>query len=257
MKYLTLFISGFLFFFDNLKAHEKKKEMRSNRIVLMAVAVIALGIFALPSTVSLFSGQHSWYELGAYGSQVPCEKCHSDIADEMASTGAHKDFPCENCHRTDADVRAYASEEGAGTGAHAASVEDCMICHDFECDGNYIHDYIAAADCLACHPMLLPEQLYPPTAGGFNLTNAPNDSGTKAAHKAFIVDSKNSTLMTGTNEACIACHTRVGVNITWTKNENLEFTVTEDSEGNWTIPSFAAGGENVTQVNSLNTWTNP
>jgi len=31
----------------------------------MAIAVIAIGIFALPSTVSLFSGQHSWYDLGA------------------------------------------------------------------------------------------------------------------------------------------------------------------------------------------------
>lgn len=146
--------------------------MRSNRIVLMAVAVIALGIFALPSTVSLFSGQHSWYELGAYGSQVPCEKCHSDIADEMASTGAHKDFPCENCHRTDADVGSYAGDiVGAGTGAHAASVEDCMICHDYLAQGNlnYTHAYIDVdVSCAACHPALFGGgDMYPPTAGRF------------------------------------------------------------------------------------------
>jgi len=56
---------------------------------LLAVAVVATGIFALPSTVSLFRGQHSWYELSADGNNVPCEKCHAGICDEMASTGAH------------------------------------------------------------------------------------------------------------------------------------------------------------------------
>jgi len=47
------------------------------------------------------------------------------------------------------------------------------------------------------------------------------------------------------------------VNITWTKNENLEFTATENGTGTWTIPNFTAGGENVTQVNTANNWTNP
>jgi hypothetical protein len=141
---------------------------------LLAVAVVATGIFALPSTVSLFSGQHSWYELSAQGNNVPCEKCHADIGDEMASTGAHANIKCEGCH---------------------------------------------------------------------NLQ--------------FVRDSMDEPLMEGANEAGSACHTRIGVNITWTKNEYLEFTVTEDSEGNWTIACFAAGGENVTQVNSSNSWTNP
>ena len=84
-----------------------------------------------------------------------------------------------------------------------------------------------------------------------------SDNGTEAAHKQFVLDAMEDDLMEGTNEACVACHTRVGVNITWTKNEYLEFTATEGSEGNWTIPGFAAGGENVTQVNSSNSWTNP
>jgi len=68
-----------------------------------------------------------------------------------------------------------------------------------------------------------------------------------------VLDARdNSSLMEGANEACIACHTRVGVNITWTKSEYLEFTATEDADGNWTIPSFTAGGENVTYVNTSN-----
>jgi len=62
--------------------------MDSKRIALMAIAVVAIGIFALPSTVSLFNGQHSWYDLTDYSeghTTVPCEKCHADIADEMDS----------------------------------------------------------------------------------------------------------------------------------------------------------------------------
>ena len=106
-------------------------------------------------------------------------------------------------------------------------------------------------------------------AGGFGLTDFDNmsayyyfrtwqnDTGEKAAHRKFVLDAINSTLMEGANEACVACHTKVGVNITWTKNEYLEFTVIEDEAGNWTIPGFTAGGENVTYVNSSNGWTNP
>jgi len=120
--------------------------MRSNRIVLLAVAVVAIGIFALPSTISLLSGQHSWYYLGvsiegASGrNNVPCEKCHADIADEMISTGAHSDLTCAMCHRTLFTDYTYARghynigsteyDITPGQEAHAASTVECMDCHD-------------------------------------------------------------------------------------------------------------------------------
>ncbi len=105
-------------------------------------------------------------------------------------------------------------------------------------------------------------------AGGFNLTKgkpslawdydpATDDTGERAAHMKFVLDAMEEDLMEGANEACIACHTKVGVNITWTKNEYMEFTAIDDGTGNWTIPNFTAGGENVTHVNSSNEWTNP
>ena len=82
-------------------------------------------------------------------------------------------------------------------------------------------------------------------------------TGETVAHMDFVDDSINETLMDGANEACRACHTRIGVNITWTKREYMDFTAIEDGAGNWTIPGFTAGGENVTYVNSSNEWTNP
>jgi hypothetical protein len=168
--------------------------MKSKGIALLAVAIVAIGIFALPSSVSLFSGQHTWYDLSGDGNDVPCEKCHAEIKDEMISidNGVHETVKCEGA----------------------------------------------------------------PRAGGFGLTEDAADTGEKAAHLPFVDDSIDDPLMKGANEACISCHTRIGVEITWTKNENLEFDATEDGYGIWAISAFAAGGSNVTYVNTNNTWTN-
>ncbi|MFZ2071966.1 MAG: hypothetical protein WAV32_10345 [Halobacteriota archaeon] len=234
--------------------------MASKKIVLLVVAVVAAGIFGLPSTVSLFSGQHSWYYLGAGGNDVPCEKCHSDIADEMdAFVGPHTGetgygkFECGYCHRI-SELYTYASGYGTGSipgkEAHAASAIPCMHCHS----GKGAHgEAFTNEDCLKCHNMVIADV----DAGGFGLGENASDTGEKAAHMKFVLDAMNNSLMEGANEACIACHTRIGVNITWTKNEYLDFTAEEDAAGNWTIPGFTAGGENVTQVNTSNAWTNP
>ncbi|MGB2841767.1 MAG: cytochrome c3 family protein [Halobacteriota archaeon] len=122
--------------------------MDSKGMALMAIAVVAMGTFALPNTVSLFSGQHTWYDLGAKGNDVPCEKCHADIAEEMdAGIGPHTGetgygrFECEYCHRVfpikhkNASFVTYTYASGDGTGAepgkeaHAASTVACMYCH--------------------------------------------------------------------------------------------------------------------------------
>jgi len=255
--------------------------MKSQKIVLMAIAVVAIGIFALPSTVSLFSGQHSRYDLnasmgGASGRNiVPCEKCHADIADEMSSgaNGVHSDLTCAMCHRapftgyTDARGHYYIGSgiyaPTPGKEAHAASVVECMDCHgskgkDHTSDREYV------GWCYeTCHKSgtgaYVPGTDYKPDfiAGGFNLTPYSSDNGTNAAHKQFVLDANDEPLMEGANEACIACHTRIGVNITWTKSAHMNFTATKDGTGNWTIPGFAAEGTNITYVNSSNEWTNP
>ena len=231
--------------------------MGIGKSVLVVIAVVAIGLFALPSSISLFSGQHTWYDLSGAGNDIPCEKCHAEIGDEMMSSdnGVHENIKCEGCHRTDARV-GYAGvgdwgsgpETYPGQGAHAASTQECMICHG---GGNFTH-YNLKQDCSDCHgtPFIAPH------AGGLGLTEAP-DTGDKAAHLPFVDDAIDEPLMEGANEACIACHTRVGVSITWTKKENLNFNAGEDAVGVWTIQAFTASGENVTQVNSPNAWTNP
>jgi len=247
--------------------------MESKKIVLLAVAIVAIGIFALPSTVSLFSGQHTWYDLSEDGNNIPCEKCHAEIEDEMMSgdNGVHRDLTCAMCHRTPftGDTYARGHYDGyaptPGEEAHAASTVECMDCHGIWRDsGKWNHwsdrEYIV---CSRCHAGGQYTDFI--SAGGFGIEDPMNpgynttatDTGEKAAHKKFVLDAMEDDLMEGANEACIACHTRIGTNITWTKRVYMEFNASEDEAGNWTIQTFAAGGENVTQVNTSNEWTNP
>jgi len=256
--------------------------MDSRRIALLTVAIVAIGIFALPGTVSLLSGQHTWYDLSGGKNEVPCEKCHAEIADEMGSddNGVHRNLTCALCHRTPfksiydpssghyepESGRTYASGMGSGSTpgieAHAASTVECMDCHGIKYDSgrwgpHYYTDECPEYEgweetCVRCHG----NNVWILDAGGFGLIDIIDDTGDKAAHKQFVLDAINDTLMEGANEACIACHTRVGVNITWTKNTVLEFTAVEDDLGNWTLTDFKATGDNVTKTSYKNNWTN-
>jgi len=237
--------------------------MNSNKLVLVAVAIVAIGIFALPSTVSLFSGQHTWYNLEGTGNDLPCIKCHQDIQDEMISgdNGVHRTLNGTTgpnsclCHRVNGTQTRFgtgvADGDGPGstpgTEAHAAAAIACMLCHE---NGTFF-----------------------PFAGGFNQTvvydgidpgmrrywynHSDGSGGDYAAHNPFIREAINDSLMADSNEACIACHTRIGVNITWKKKVWMDFDATENATGVWTVDNWTAGGTNVTQVNSTNTWTNP
>jgi len=127
--------------------------MNGEKIALLLVSVVAVGVFALPSTISLFAGQHTWYNL-TENQSVPCEKCHADVANEMSALiGPHTEetgfqrMKCSFCHRTfpiqDEDINqtykkyeyTYGSVGDAvtdvtpGKEAHAASTVPCMYCH--------------------------------------------------------------------------------------------------------------------------------
>ena len=262
--------------------------MDSRRIALLTVAICAIGIFALPGTVSLFSGQHSWYDLSAGQNDVPCEKCHQDIADEMISggsdgNGVHRNMTCALCHRTcfntvynpgtglyeSAPRYIYASGEGnastAGKETHAAATVACMDCHAANDDeGVFDHNKYSEYNyelydetCYRCHikRSTMGQDGFI-AAGGFGMTGRVGDTGERAAHMDFVLDSINDTLMEDANEACIACHTRIGVNITWRKSTTLHFDASETHNGTWLIDVFTVHGYNYTNSTYPNNWTN-
>ena len=199
----------------------------------MSIAVVAVGTVALPATMSLFAGQHTWYALDTTGADLPCEKCHADIYDEFLKTDAHSSLggstqvdnrsACYACHRTNSSIT-YAKGDGGGATpgdkAHAASTVACMLCHQYDAANGTNHS--------ARDPG--------PHAGGFaNVTGSPYDYATStrpgghAAHQTFVQQAINDDLgkrMEDANEACIACHTAIPVKINWTHAYSLEFNAT-------------------------------
>ena len=195
--------------------------------ILLVLAAIAIGIVALPSTIAMFAGQHNWYDTTLAGNQVPCEKCHADIFSEISQGAAgtvnalHRGIdpssPCAGCHVTT-----------------AMAIENLT-------QGNQFHAAASPA-CLDCHSG---------TAGGGKSAMA-IVNGTEEVHKAFVNQSVIAQFLKGSNEACISCHTHIGVNITWTKATTIEFaaseTVLSDGSHSWTVGSFNATGVNVTHT---------
>lgn len=251
--------------------------MSNERIALLTIAVVAIGIFALPSTMSLFAGQHAWYDLsGGYRiyTDVPCEKCHADVAAEMDSQiGPHTGetgfgrMECEYCHRVRWGSYQYGTVSGSeikpGKQAHAASTIACMDCHGCISSGEFNavvgSDHGAAvnnllfelyADCAKCHGGSTTDKSPDiPPAGGFGLTNASGDTGSMAAHKIFVLDAINDSTLEDANEACVTCHTHAAVKINWTHARSLEFDIgigdpltTETGVHNWTVSEWSVNG---------------
>lgn len=188
----------------------------NGRLLVAGIVFLAVGILVLPPTVSLFVGQHYWYDIDATGNQIPCQKCHADVYEELNNSPYHigqgtpgvaDEDDCRFCHQANASIT-YASGDGTyteGLQAHAASTIECMYCHGDTATGA-------------------------PVAGGFGLSNAAGDTGTYAAHKDFVDSAALlGDILLDENEACIACHTHVAVKINFTHYGAMEFDVNWDS----------------------------
>jgi len=168
----------------------------------LLIATLALGLIILPQTVSLFEGQHIWYD----PDRLKCQKCHADIADEFLSAENHHpprgltmddvDQACVTCHQVAPDF----SPVDPATGTHAAITVECTDCHD--------------------------------VAGTF----------TNDAHLPFIEAAELNETFPGATEACVACHTHVKTNITWTYKAAFAFDAERDVDG-WTVGNFSAEGD--------------
>ena len=228
------------------------------RLVLIMIALFAIGVLVLPSTVSLFAGQHVWYDISGGNitdTQIPCEKCHADIYEELRNNPIHEEFECEYCHRAYDITYAYDDSGNVvpGKEAHAASVISCLVCHSSGDSGPNTgegalhaswHSGESNLRCTVCH-----SPSYPPLAGGFGVTGQANDTGIYAAHRKFVLEAKNSSMMMSANEACIACHTHVAVKIKWNHSRSLEFNIgfgdpitTANGPHNWTISNWSING---------------
>jgi hypothetical protein len=79
----------------------------NNKLYLVIIALVGIGLYALPQTVALFAGQHSFTNIDPTGNQIECGKCHGDVGAELSGavntqTGTkppHAVMKCEFCHR--------------------------------------------------------------------------------------------------------------------------------------------------------------
>jgi hypothetical protein len=211
--------------------------MRGNQILLLGFAVIAIGLFVLPNTMSMFVGQHHWFSVRTASDQYRlCERCHfAEVGEWEANTGAHSAYreyyknlggdPGCFCHQinttrlsqwnvTGVDSKNYTffNQTGSVNGSdpttwrwrntttpHAATTVYCVDCH------------VNATAQL---------------------------SNTKEAHKAFFEQARNVSLNPAVtnNTPCMACHTMVGLNVTMDRvHGGLIINATHSPDYNWTV----------------------
>jgi len=218
--------------------------MNALKLALILGIILGLGLYVIPQTVSLFAGQHNWYNISAEGNQIPCQKCHADVRDELSGSNYHKSFECGYCHRANASI-AYANGSTLTTdstkewAAHAASTVACMLCHQINAQ-QAVRQYIWNN---------LPSN--PPVAGGFaitlssfNYTNA-TITGSNSTHSQLVSSAINSSLMDDSNEACMACHTNVKVEFNITHLTGMSLVVNNTISGStssWNVESISGSG---------------
>jgi len=227
---------------------------------------------------------HSWYYTGqelarvSNGQVIPGEGAHA------ATT-----VSCIACHKGQKEVYTYyeswdknwgiAQFSGPAYHEEYCNEHDSCVtsgCHDDPSDWDEFPEHgiwiagddngIPDGDCKRCHCGLIPggdpgnyedyHVYHVPPAGGFGITyfNTTGaygwDTGSMAAHRAFVDESKENGMLQDENEACVACHTAIAVRINWTHKRSLEFDVglmrdmvtTETGQHNWTVTNWMTGG---------------
>jgi hypothetical protein len=196
--------------------------MDKRAIIVLGVAVIAIGLFIIPGTLSMFVGQHQWFSVRTAESQYDmCERCHAAEVGEwkanIARGGAHSSYENEGtsgdpgcfCHQVNetrlsmygintTNISGYGfeifNESGDLTGV--SNWNTSWRTQDTP------HAALTIA-CVDCH-----------LNASSQLRN-PNE-----AHGTFY----NATLSlsgddVSKNTACLACHTMIGLNITMERNQ--------------------------------------
>jgi len=223
---------------------------RIPQIIIIIIIFFAIGVLVLPSTASLFAGQHLWYDLSGQGNDVPCAKCHADVYTELMSS-YHRNIGC-SCHRANANIT-YAEVNGTtvvfGKQAHAASTVACMLCHQYNGQQaiRSIEIPLASLQNMSFAGGFKDMSVY---GSPYNYTD-PNvsDAGICEVHNSFVkgaIVAGNSTLLPDSSEACAACHMIVNLTINFNISCGMSLEVNHVTLGYSSVTGFNESYLNLT-----------
>ncbi len=196
----------------------------NSKILLLSIAVISVGLFAMPSTLSLFAGQHTFDA----GSAVKCEKCHQNVYDAL-STGntIHESIKgagaeCDGCHRVDTITNIPVGNGTLGSVTTNGSSGGTNV--------NLSHTKVMTLECVVCH-----------WAVSNNITNSAE------AHKPYYDSAVADAILPlkGGNAACIGCHTHSVMTIQWSMPGGYNLNANVSATGTWSL-TFLVNTTNTT-----------
>ncbi len=183
-----------------------------NRSLLLLIAVVLAGLFALPNALTLFSGQHSFDKAG---NGTICEKCHSDVLAELKGSTYHTfnsaegEYKCKVCHSSGTINSSliptgnglYGSTSNYSVGLNITN-GSFTYSNGTVRTGLVLHAAVTL-ECINCHY-------------GVNFTDD--------AHRPFYDNTSSETWLKGANEACYGCHTMVNVQMEWKRKGGFNYT---------------------------------
>jgi len=181
-----------------------------NRTLVLLIAVIMLGLFALPNALSLFSGQHSFDKAG---NGTICTKCHSDVAAELAGSAYHttmindaNGYQCKACHSAGTINAGLIPTGNQTNGSSGINAGLNLLTGNFTyANGTNVTYTLHAAvtvECVSCHYAV-------------NFTDD--------AHRIFADNATQQPWLKGANEACVGCHTKARVEMTWVRKGGYSY----------------------------------
>ena len=214
--------------------------MDKKNIIILGFAIVAIGLFVIPSTMSMFVGQHQWYSVRTIESQYEmCQRCHqAEVGEWQANTGAHAAYQAANptigcfCHQiNETSLIEWGFDENIidsksfeifnETGQLNISAGSWNWTSNTSWRTTDTPHAAITIECVDCH---------------YNASEQLNN--TNSAHRQFFIQAKNTSLNEyGTNNtACMACHTMIGLNITMVRiGSGLDITATHGEDYNWTV----------------------
>ncbi|TFH42339.1 MAG: hypothetical protein E4G94_06465, partial [ANME-2 cluster archaeon] len=144
--------------------------MRINKSLFIIIALFGIGLFVLPSTVSMFAGQHAWYNPDPNIEGIPCEKCHVLEQSELMGTNGPHSLTYASLVNTSANYSGIPGASGSAVfwGSATDVTSRCFGCHqvgaNFSAGSDY--DYVntnwstnrnishaaIVIQCIDCHP---------------------------------------------------------------------------------------------------------